>query len=65
MGQSELGWGAQVLLALCGTLPLLANLTVLSATTVSGTVVMGLGPSGPVHPRAASTLRLARAQARL
>ena len=35
---------AVVGLAVAGTLPLLANPTALSATTISGTVVMGLGP---------------------
>lgn len=32
------------LMALCGTLPLIQDATVLNATTVSGTIIMGCGP---------------------
>lgn len=35
---------AIVLLAIIGAVPLMSDLTILSATTVSGTIVMGLGP---------------------
>jgi hypothetical protein len=38
------GRAAIVLLAVVGTLPLVQTPTALSATTVSGTIVMGLGP---------------------
>lgn len=33
-----------IILAVIGILPLLANPTALDATTVSGTLIMGLGP---------------------
>ena len=39
-----LGRVCVVLMAVVGTLPLLSDVTALDATTVSGTVVMGMGP---------------------
>lgn len=42
-----LGRVAMVIMAVVGTLPLLADPKILNATTVSGTVVLGLGP--PVY----------------
>jgi Na+/proline symporter len=42
----KIGRVSMVLLAICGILPLTMDVTELSATTVSGTVVMGLG--GPI-----------------
>lgn len=43
-GQMKLGRWMMVLITVAGTLPVFANPKILSATTVSGTMVMGLAP---------------------
>ena len=48
-GRVGVGKAAMVAIALLGTLPLLAGASILQATTISGTMVMGLAPIFLLH----------------
>ncbi|MEG0323932.1 MAG: hypothetical protein RR619_08035, partial [Raoultibacter sp.] len=50
-----IGMGAMVLFAFIGNLPMLVGTDILAATTISGTMIMGLGPIFLLHGRVKPT----------